>query len=107
MKLIELLGIASMIFVAFFTYNTAKAGGDPRAAIIEAWFNLVIGFSLNFVANMLVIPLAVDHGHMSASGNFWMGWVFTTISIVRQYSIRRWFQARVHAAALRLARKDW
>lgn len=103
MNLLEALGIASMAFVAWFTFHTGRQGGDPRAAIIEAWVNLIIGFSINFVANLLVIPLAIDGGHVTASGNWWMGWVFTTISIVRQYAIRRWFQGSLKALVARLA----
>jgi hypothetical protein len=102
------LGLASMVFVGAFTYRAAmKAPGhgqSPRSAIVEAWVNIVIGFSVNFVANILVIPLALDGGRLTLSGNFWMGWVFTTISIVRQYAIRRWFNDRLHAAVQRLAR---
>jgi hypothetical protein len=32
-----------------------------------------------------------------------MGLIFTVISVVRSYVIRRWFNARLHAAAQRLA----
>jgi hypothetical protein len=31
-----------------------------------------------------------------------MGWIYTSVSILRQYAIRRWFQQRLHAAALKL-----
>lgn len=108
MNILTVLGLASMVFVAAFTYHAAfvqaaTAGQSPRSAIIEAWFNIVIGFSINYVANLAIIPLAIDGGHLSAASNFWMGWVFTTISIVRQYVIRRWFNAKLTAAARRLA----
>jgi hypothetical protein len=107
MNLLQALGIASMAFVVAFTVRAYAlnpgAGQSPRSAIIEAWFNIAIGFTINFIMNLLVIPLAVHGGHLSAADNWWMGWVFTTISIVRQYAIRRWFNARLHAAAKRLA----
>lgn len=107
MSIIARLGLASMVFVAAFTVRAAlKAKGEgqsPRGAIVEAWANLVIGFTINFVANIFIIPLAYEgEGHMTLMGNFWMGWVFTTISIVRQYAIRRWFNARLHALTLKL-----
>lgn len=35
--------------------------------------------------------------------NFMLGWVFTAASAVRQYVIRRWFNARIHALATRMA----
>lgn len=108
MNIITVLGLASMIFVAFFTWHAgfvaAHTGGQtPRSAVIEAWFNIVIGFSINFAFNFALIPLMTDGGHMTVASNFWGGWVFTTISIVRQYAIRRWFNAKIHAAAQRLA----
>lgn len=100
MSMLGLLGLASMVFVAGFTFRTARAGADPRAAIIEAWFNIVVGFTVNFVANLWLIPLMtgveLPHG-----ANFWGGWIYTTISIVRQYAIRRWFH--IHDVAARVA----
>lgn len=108
MSLLAALGAASMLFVAAFTYHAAfvqaaTTGQSPRQAIVEAWFNIVIGFSINFVANLLIIPLAVKGGHLGALDNFWMGWVFTTISIVRQYAIRRWFNSKLHALTRKLS----
>lgn len=108
MTLLTLLGIASMLFVAGFTYHAAfvqaaSAGQSPRSAIVEAWFNIAVGFSINFAANLLIIPLAINGGHLSAGGNFWMGWLYTAISIVRQYAIRRWFNAKIAAAAQKIA----
>lgn len=109
MSTLEGLGLASLVFVLAFTWHAAVAapgvGQTPRSAIIEAWFNIVIGFSINFAMNLLVIPLAVHGGHLDAASNWWMGWVFTTVSIVRQYALRRWFNARLHAAARRFGGK--
>ena len=105
MTLLTALGIASFVFVAAFTARAYSqpdgVGQSPRQAIVEAWLNIAIGFSINFVANFLILPLA--DAHISAAQNFWMGWISTTVSIVRQYVIRRWFNARLHAAARKLA----
>ena len=35
--------------------------------------------------------------------NIQIGLIFMVVAIVRSYIIRRWFNARIHAAALRLA----
>ena len=107
MSTLTVLGMLSMVFVAGFTYYTAfvqahTVGQSPRSAIIESWFNLVIGFSINFVANLFIIPMAINGGHLDAASNFWMGWVFTTISITRQFVIRRWFNDYLHRAAKKL-----
>lgn len=95
MSLLVTLGAASMVFVAAFTWHAATrapgAGQSPRSAIVEAWTNLAIGFAINFVASQLIVPIAIEGGHLSLISNWWMGWIFTAISIVRQYAIRRWF----------------
>lgn len=100
MTLLTALGIASLAFTAVFTWRSYQAGPNPRAAIVEAWTNILIGFSINFVANLLILPL-ID-ARITASQNFWMGWIYTSVSILRQYAIRRWFQERLHKAAVKL-----
>lgn len=107
--IITILGAASMLFVAAFTWRAyTKQDGDElarREAIIEAWVNIIIGFSANFAANLLLIPLMTNGSAITAADNFFGGWVYTAISIVRQYAIRRWFHTRLevfkkHAAKL-------
>jgi hypothetical protein len=58
-------------------------------SFIEAWANIAVGFGINFVANMLILP---HFGFaITASKAFWIGVVFTVISLVRSYVLRRWF----------------
>ena len=71
------------------------------SSLIEALFNVAIGFTINFIANMLILPLIGFH--ISVSQNLFIGVLYTVISIARSYAIRRWFNARLHAAAERLA----
>lgn len=101
MSWLTALGASSLVFVVVFTAVTYCGGANPRAAIIEAWVNIAIGFAVNFSANFLLLPLV--GAHFTAGENFWLGWVYTTVSILRQYAVRRWFQERLHAAAMRLA----
>jgi hypothetical protein len=71
-------------------------------SLIEAGFNILIGFSINWVANLLILPLfgfAVTGGQAFGIGIF-----FTVISLVRSYVIRRWFNARLQNAARMLSR---
>lgn len=70
-------------------------------SLIEAVTNTVIGFAINYVANLLIFPLFGLH--ISLSANFAMGCIYTLISVVRSYVLRRWFNARLHAAAQRAA----
>jgi hypothetical protein len=58
-------------------------------SFVEAHANIAIGFSINYVANLLVFP--VFGMHISLRDNFFMGCIYTLISVVRSYAIRRWF----------------
>jgi len=99
------LGVASLAFTIVFTTRAYRAapgvGQSPRSAIIEAWLNILVGFSVNWAANWLILPMV--GAEFTALENFWMGWIYTAVSIIRQYAIRRWFNARLHATAQRLA----
>lgn len=56
---------------------------------LEAWANIVIGFAINWCANMIVLPMFGFHIKPLAA--FHMGLVFTAISLVRSYYLRRLF----------------
>ena len=70
-------------------------------SFIEAWINVAIGFAINFCANLLILPLIGFH--ISMGQNLFIGVLYTIISVARTYVIRRWFNARLHRAAQRLA----
>lgn len=70
-------------------------------SFIEAVINIIIGFGINFTANALVFPLF--GWQISTSENFLLGGVYTVISLVRSYTIRRWFNARIRMTAAKLA----
>lgn len=70
-------------------------------SFVEACINILIGFSINYVANLLIFPLFGFH--ISLSDNLLMGLIYTVISIVRSYCIRRWFNARIVRAAAKIA----
>ena len=70
-------------------------------SFIEAWINVAIGFAINFCANLLILPLIGFH--ISIGQNLFIGVLYTIISVARSYVIRRWFNARLHRAAQRLA----
>lgn len=71
-------------------------------SFIEAWINVAIGFGINFGANLFILPLIGFH--ISVGQNLFIGVLYTIISVARSYCIRRWFNGRIHAAALKLAR---
>ena len=78
--------------------NQTKLG-----SLIEACINVLIGFTINFIANMLILPLIGFH--ITASQNLFIGVLYTIISVARSYVVRRWFNARLHAASQALAER--
>lgn len=70
-------------------------------SLIEAIINVIIGFTINFGANMLIFPLFGFH--ITPGANFAMGLIYTVISVARSYCVRRWFNARLHRMASAVA----
>ena len=66
-------------------------------SLIEAIINVLIGFGINFTANMLIFPLFGFH--ITPGANLALGLIYTVISVVRSYAVRRWFNARLHKLA--------
>lgn len=58
-------------------------------SFVEAWANILVGFSINLIANLLVLPLFGFN--VTLSDAFGIGLVFTAISLARSYVLRRWF----------------
>lgn len=78
----------------YLAINSSKAAGQTiRDSLGEAWTNVAIGFGINYVANLLVLPLAGLP--VSAGGAFWIGCIFTAISVVRSFIIRRAFNFKM------------
>jgi hypothetical protein len=70
-------------------------------SLIEAAINTAIGFVGSILLSLIVYPL---FGHsFTIAQNVGITVIFTVWSIVRNYSIRRWFNSRIHAAAQRIA----
>lgn len=55
----------------------------------EAWVNIGIGYAINFTANLLVFPLFGYN--VTVRDNIIIGIIYTGISLVRQFVIRRYF----------------
>jgi len=56
----------------------------------EAWTNIFVGYAINFIANMFVLPL-FGFKSLTISKNIFIGAIYTAISVVRLYAIRRYF----------------
>lgn len=70
-------------------------------SLIEAFINVIIGFGINFTANMFIFPLFGFH--ITPGANLALGLIYTVISVVRSYAVRRWFNARLHRLASAVA----
>jgi hypothetical protein len=71
-------------------------------SLIESLMNIVIGYIVALASQLVIFPLFDINVPLST--NLWIGAWFTAISLVRSYIIRRWFNARLHAAAQAMAR---
>ena len=73
-------------------------------SLIEVSVNIAIGFLINWIANIIVLPM---FGFQVTAGQaFQMGLVFTVISVARSYVVRRYFEQRIHRAAMKLGKKN-
>lgn len=72
-------------------------------SLIEAVINVVIGFCINFTANMALFPLF--GWEISIAQNIGVGLCYTAISIARSYAIRRYFNQRIKKASESLAKE--
>lgn len=99
------IAIAATVAFTMATFFGAGAntgsGQTRRGAIVEAWVNIAIGFSINFAANFAIFPLIGVH--VSGAQNFWLGCIYTAVSVVRSFVIRRWFNARLVAFSRRIS----
>lgn len=72
-------------------------------SFIEGVLNTVVGYCIAIISQIIIFPWFDINVPLST--NLWMGAWFTAISLVRSYVIRRWFNLRLRAAALSLAKQ--
>lgn len=85
--------VATVVITAYGALASSKHGGQSmRESMLETWTNIAIGFGINYAANMVVLPLAGLP--VSMGGAFQIGVIFTAISVVRSFFIRRWYNYR-------------
>lgn len=63
-------------------------------SFLEAFVNVAIGYWVATIANYYVLPLWYEGVTFAHSMS--IGLVFTGISMIRSYVVRRWFNARIH-----------
>ena len=57
--------------------------------MLEALINVVVGYGIALAAQMMIFPLFGIH--ISLQDNIVIGLLFTVVSIVRSYALRRLF----------------
>lgn len=62
---------------------------SKRGSFYEALFNTAVGWTINYIANLVVLPWFGFN--ITLSQAFWIGIIFTGISIARSYILRRIF----------------
>ena len=67
----------------------------------EACINVAIGFGINFIANLIILPFFGFN--ITLMDNLYIGLLYTVVSVVRSYVVRRWFDRKIHEAAQRMA----
>lgn len=70
-------------------------------SLLESVINIVISYLIAFATQVIVIPWFGIH--IPLSSQFGIRAIFTAVSLVRSYAIRRWFNAYIHRAAVRVA----
>ena len=78
--------------------NQTKLG-----SLIEAIVNVIIGLFISLIANHFIFP--AFGFYLSIQSNIAISIIYTIISIARQYVLRRWFNKRLHIAAIKLAER--
>lgn len=86
----------TVVMTVYAALQAAGQGQSVRESIMEAWTNVAIGFGINYMANLLVLPLAGLA--VTPGGAFWIGCIFTGISVCRSFLIRRWYNWRMLVA---------
>jgi uncharacterized membrane protein YgaE (UPF0421/DUF939 family) len=66
-----------------------------KQSLFEAIMNVVVGLGVSMALNFAVFPLF--GWHISLSQNLILGMIYTVVSIVRSYCLRRFFN-KMHRA---------
>ncbi len=64
-------------------------GQSRFASLVESILNIVIGYGVTVFAQLLIFPLFDIH--ITLSDNLMIGALFTLVSLVRSYALRRLF----------------
>ena len=72
--------------------SAVNVGQTRRRSLLESLVNILVGYSINFTANLLIFP--IFGWHISTRENLTLGVIYTGISLVRSYWLRRFFNSK-------------
>jgi len=64
-----------------------------KESFYEACVNVFIGYWINFVANLVILPMIGFH--ITIAQNLYIGLLYTLVSVARSYVIRRYFNSKI------------
>jgi hypothetical protein len=70
-------------------------------SLIETITNTLVGLGVGWVSNLVFLPMFGLN--VTGSQALSIGAIFTAISIVRGYCIRRWFEGRIRRFSAKIA----
>lgn len=73
---------------------------SKRSSFVEALINTVIGYVINLGVQIVLYPMV--GATFTLTQNLGIGLVFTVVSLVRSYVIRRWFNQHIHRFATKV-----
>lgn len=65
---------------------------SKKQSLIESLTSTTIGIIIGVILNMLVLPL-FDYP-VSVVDSLWISLIFTAVSVIRSYAIRRFFNSK-------------
>lgn len=72
-------------------------------SLAEVTINIIVGWVIGLLTQLWAFPLFDIH--VTFSDQFWISVIFTVVSIVRSYAIRRWFNAGIHKLVVTSVRR--
>ena len=63
-----------------------------RQSLIETLASVFVGWLIGVILNLTILPL-FDYD-ITVVDSLWVSLIFTTVSVIRGYVIRRWFNSK-------------
>ena len=63
-----------------------------RQSLIETLTSVFVGWLIGVILNLTILPL-FDYD-ITVVDSLWVSLIFTTVSVIRGYVIRRWFNSK-------------